>query len=116
MAAIKSNDEPRTIQCNARDTSAKDLQYLTEKEIKTLDDCYTEYARCLQGNPKDQNLCLPPDVTVNFDAVRKFFSDNILRNNTVSMVKLHNLYKTGIDNVNARVYRSKLKDRIKSKF
>ena len=32
------------------------------------------------------------------------------------MVKLQNLYKTGVDNVNARVYRSKLKDRIKSKF
>ena len=105
MAAIKSNDEPRTIQRNARDTSVKDLQYLTEKEIRTHDDCYTEYARCLQGKPKDQNLCLPPDVTVNFDTVRIFFNDNILHcNNTVSMVKLHNLYKTGVDNVNARVY------------
>ena len=26
------------------------------------------------------------------------------------------MYKTGVDNVNARVYRSKLKDRIKSEF
>ena len=32
------------------------------------------------------------------------------------LVKLHNLYKTGVDNVNARAYRSKLKDRMKSEF
>ena len=32
------------------------------------------------------------------------------------MMKLHNLYKTGVDNVHARVYRSKLKDRFKSEF
>ena len=31
-------------------------------------------------------------------------------------MKLQNLYKTGVDNVNARAYRSILKDRIKSKF
>ena len=40
----------------------------------------------------------------------------LLETNAVSMVKLHSLYKTGVDNVNARVYRSKLKDRIKSEF
>ena len=88
-----------------------------EKEIRTHDDCYTEYVRCLQEKPKDQNLSSPADVTVDFDAVTKFINDNILHcNNTVSMVKLHNLYKTGVDNVNARVYRSKLKDRFKSEF
>ena len=105
MAAIKSNDKPRKNQFNARDTSAKGLQYLMEKEIRTHDDCYTEYVRCLREKPKDQNLSSPADVTVDFDAVTKFINDNILHcNNTVSMVKFHNLYKTGVDNVNARVY------------
>ena len=32
------------------------------------------------------------------------------------MVKPHNLYKNGVDNVNARVYKSKLQDQIKSEF
>ena len=88
-----------------------------EKEIRTHDDCYTEHVRCLQEKPKDQNLSSPADITGGFDAVRKFISDIILLcNNDVSMVKLHNLYKTSVGNVNARVYRSKVKDRIKSEF
>ena len=32
------------------------------------------------------------------------------------MVKPHNLYKNGVDNVNARVYKSKLQDQIMSEF
>ena len=32
------------------------------------------------------------------------------------MVKPHNLYKNGVDNVNARAYKSKLQDQIKSEF
>ena len=32
------------------------------------------------------------------------------------MIKLHSLYKTGIDNVNARSYRAKLKERILSEY
>ena len=88
-----------------------------EKETRTHVDCYTEYVRCLQEKPKDQSHFSPADVTRDFDAVRKFINDNILHcNNAVSMVNLHNLYKTGVDNVNARVYRSKLKDRTKSEF
>ena len=88
-----------------------------EKEIRTHDDCYTEHVRCLQEKPKDQNLSSPADITGGFDAVRKFINDIILLcNNDVSMVKLHNLYKTSVGNVNARVYRSKVKDRIKSEF
>ena len=88
-----------------------------EKEIRTHDDCYTEHVRCLQEKPKDQNLSSPADITGGFDAVRKFIKDIILLcNNDVSMVKLHNLYKTSVGNVNARVYRSKVKDRIKSEF
>ena len=75
------------------------------------------YVCCLREKPKDQNLSSPADVVGDFDAVRKFINDNILHcNNAFSMVKLHNLYKTGVDNVNARVYRSKLKDLIKSEF
>ena len=88
-----------------------------EKEIRTHDDCYTGHVRCLQEKPKDQNLSSPADITGGFDAVRKFINDIILLcNNDVSMVKLHNLYKTSVGNVNARVYRSKVKDRIKSEF
>ena len=88
-----------------------------EKEIRTHDDCYTEHVRCLREKPKDQNLSSPADITGGFDAVRKFINDIILLcNNDVSMVKLHNLYKTSVGNVNARVYRSKVKDRIKSEF
>ena len=88
-----------------------------EKEIRTHDDCYTEHVRCLQEKPKDQNLSSPADITGGFDAVRKFINDIILLcNNDVSMVKLHNLYKTSVGNVNARVCRSKVKDRIKSEF
>ena len=117
LAAIKSNDEPRIIQFNARDTSSKCLQYLMELEIRTYDDCYTEYVCCLQKKPKDQNLSSPADVTGGFGVVGKFINDNIFHcYNAVSMVKLHDLYKTGVDNVNARVYRSKLKDRIKSEL
>ena len=86
MAAIKSNDKPRKIQFNARDTSAKGLQYLMEKEIRTHDDCYTEYVRCLQEKPKDQNFSSPADVTGDFDTVRKLINDNILHcNNAVSI-------------------------------
>ena len=88
-----------------------------EKEIRTHDKCYTEYIRCLQEKPKDQNLSSNADVTGDFDAVRKFINDNILHcNNDVSMVNPHNLYETVVDNVNARIYRSKLKHRIKSEF
>ena len=102
---------------NARDTSVKGLQYLMEKEISTHDGCYTEYVRCLQEKPKDQNLFSSVDVTGDFDAFKKLINDNILHcNNAVSMVKLHNVYKTGVYNVNSRVYRSILKDRIKSEF
>ena len=32
------------------------------------------------------------------------------------MVKPHNLYKNGVNNVNARAYKSKLQDQIKSEF
>ena len=71
----------------------------------------------MQEKPKDQNLSSNADVTGDFDAVRKFINDNILHcNNDVSMVNPHNLYETGVDNVNARIYRSKLKHRIKSEF
>ena len=88
-----------------------------ELEIRTYDDCYTEYVCCLQKKPKDQNLSSPADVTGGFGVVGKFINDNIFHcYNAVSMVKLHDLYKTGVDNVNARVYRSKLKDRIKSEL
>ena len=84
-----------------------------EKEIRTHDDCYTEHVRCLQ----EKNLSSPADITGGFDAVRKFINDIILLcNNVVSMVKLQNLYKTSVGNVNVRVYRSKVKDRIKSEF
>ena len=70
----------------------------------------------MQEKPKDQNLSSPA-VTGDFDADRKFINDNILYcNKAVSMVKLYNLYKTGVDNVNDRVYRSKLKDRITYEF
>ena len=94
-----------------QETSVKGLQYLMEKEIRTHDDCYTEYVRCLQEKPKDQHLSSPADVTSDFDAVRKFINDNILHcNNAASMAMLHNLYKPGVDNVNARVCRSKLED------
>ena len=63
-----------------------------EKEIRTHDDCYTEYVCYLQEKPKDQNLSSPADVIGDFDAVRKFINDNILHcNNAISMVKLHNL-------------------------
>ena len=63
-----------------------------EKEIRTHDGHYTEYVHCLQEKPNDQNVSSPADVTGDFDAVRKFINDNILHyNNTVSMVKLHNL-------------------------
>ena len=117
LAAIKSNDESCMIQFHARDTSVKGFPYFMEKEIRTDDDCYTAYACCLQEKPKDQNLSSPADVTRDFDVVRKFINDNILHcNNNASMVKLQNLYKTGVDNVNARVYRSKLKDQIKREF
>ena len=117
LAAIKLNDEPRISQFNVRDASVKGLQYLMEKEIRTNDDCYTVHVRRLQEKPEDQNLSSPVDVTGDFDAVGKFINDNILHcNNAISMVKFHNLYKTDVDNVNARVYRSKLKDRIKSEF
>ena len=113
LAAIKLNDKHRIIQFNARDISAKGLQYLMEKEIRTHDDCYTEHVRCLQ----EKNLSSPADITGGFDAVRKFINDIILLcNNVVSMVKLQNLYKTSVGNVNVRVYRSKVKDRIKSEF
>ena len=75
-----------------------------EKETRTHVDCYTEYVRCLQEKPKDQSHFSTADVTRDFDAVRKFINDNILHcNNAVSMVNLHNLYKTGVDDVNARV-------------
>ena len=117
LAAIKLNDKHRIIQFNARDISAKGLQYLMEKEIRTHDDCYTEHVRCLQEKTNDQNLSSPADITGGFDAVRKFINNIILLcNNVVSMVKLQNLYKTSVGNVNARVYRSKVKDRIKSEF
>ena len=83
------------IQFNARGTSVKGLQYLMEKEekeIRTHDDCYTEYVCCLQEKPKDQNPSSPADVIGDFDAVRKFINDNILHcKNVISMVKLHNL-------------------------
>ena len=88
-----------------------------EKETRTHVDCYTEYVRCLQEKPKDQSHFSPADVTGDFDAVRTFINDNILHcNNAVSMVNFHNLYKTGVGDVNARVYSSKLKDRTKSEF
>ena len=117
LAALKLNDGPRIIQFDARDTTQSGLQYLMEKEIMTHDDCYREYTRCLNENSKEENLSSPDDVTGDFEAVREFINDNILHcNNAVSMVTLHNLYKTGCDNVNARTYRSKLKNRIKSEF
>ena len=104
LTAIKSNDEPCIIQFNARDTSVKDFQYLMEKEIRTHNDCYTEYVHCLQEKPKDQNLSSPADVTGDFDAVRKFINDNILHcNNAVSMMKFHILYKTDVDYVSLHI-------------
>ena len=94
LAAIKLSDEPGIIQFNARGTSVEGLQYLMEIEIRTHNDFCTEYVCCLQEKPKDQNLASPADVTGDFDAVRKFINDNILRcNNAVSMVKLHNCTK-----------------------
>ena len=71
----------------------------------------------LQEKPKYQNHSSPADVNGDFDVARKFINNNILDcDNDVSIVKLHNLYKTGVDNVNARFCRSKLNDRIKSEF
>ena len=94
LAAIKLSDEPGIIQFNARGTSVEGLQYLMEIEIRTHNDCCTEYVCCLQEKPKDQNLASPADVTGDFDALRKFINDNILHcNNAVSMVKLHNCTK-----------------------
>ena len=48
-----------------------------EKEIRTHDDCYTEYVRCLREKPKEQSLSSPADVTGDFDTVRKFINNNI---------------------------------------
>ena len=56
-------------------------------------------------------------ATGDFDAVKQFINANILNsNNAVSMIKLHSLYKTDIDNVNVRSYRAKLKERILSEY
>ena len=113
LAAMKLNDEPRIIQFNARDTSVESAQYLMEKELMIHNDCYTDYIRCLKGETECSST--NSGATDDFDAVKQFINANILNsNNAVSMIKLHSLYKTGIDNVNVRSYRAKLKERILS--
>ena len=86
-----------------------------EKELMIHNDCYTYYIRCL----KEETECSSTNsgATGDFDTVKQFISVNILNsNNAVYMIKLHSLYKTGIDNVNARSYRAKLKERILSEY
>ena len=115
LAAMKLNDEPQIIQFNARGTSVESAQYLMEKELMIHNACYTDYIRCL----KEETECSSTNsgATGDFDAVKQFINANILNsNNAVSMIKLHSLYKTGIDNVNARSYRAKLKERILSEY
>ena len=71
LAAIKSNDETRIIQFNARDQSTEGLQYLMEKEIMTHNECYTDYVRCLKEKSTDRNLSSCTNVTGDFAAVKE---------------------------------------------
>ena len=115
MAAIKLNDEPHIIQFRAQVQSIEGLQYLMEKEIRTHKQCYAAYIRCLESSTDQDSFS--SSGSGDFDAVKKIINDSILHcNNAVSMANLHEFYKTGFDNFNAKVYRSRLKDRIKSEF
>ena len=103
LAAIKSNNEPLII-CKGPSTPCGE---------RKKDSWWLLYWVCSLLARKTKR----PKFIFNFDAIKKFINDNILHcNNVVSMVKFHSLYKTSVDNVSARVYTSKLKDQITSKF
>ena len=86
-----------------------------EKELMIHSDCYTDHIRCLKEETESSSS--NSGATGEIDAVKQFINANILNsNNAVSMIKLYSLYKTGIDNMNARSYRAKLKERILSEY